>query len=245
MTTLAPVDHVHLNIRQDMPLEKIRADVAAAFSSSPDTIVFNECTTVTHKAIRSQAREHGYGVYAPRGAASQVVIAWKKSRFSLLLKRARLAGPGLRNVTPNRYVVRVRLQDRATGKRVVVVGTHMISSGWTGAKHLDAFRRAHWHAHMGVMRRVMRRAVEANDLVIWSGDLNRPAWSFKGRPLPSLRFAGTCSVVAETGPTHGGARFDYAGAVSRICRVTATARTFDAHSDHRGIRVRYTLKETS
>lgn len=241
MTTLAPVDHVHLNIRQDMTPEKIRADVAAAFSSAPDSIVFNEAGPTAHKSIKAHAKEHGYGVYIPRGAASQVVVVWRKARFSLLLKRTRFAGPGLRNVTPNRYVVRVRLRDRATGKRVVVIGTHMISSGWTGVKHMDVFRRAHWRGHMAVLRRVVRRAVAVNDLVIWSGDLNRPSWSFKGRPLPRLRFAGACSVVAETGPTHGSTRFDYTGAISRVGKVTEDATTFDAHSDHRGIRVRYTL----
>ena len=240
MTALAPVDHVHLNVRPDMPGEQVRADVAAAFSTRPDSIVFNECTVVTRGAIRAQAKALGYGVFIPRGAGDQLAICWRRDRFTLLLKKAVLAGLGRRNVTPNRYVARVRLQD-VTGKRVVVVGTHMVSSGWTGAKHLDAWRRAHWHAHMAVMRRVVRQAVEVNDLVIWSGDMNRPPWSFKGRPFPRLRFAGACSIVAKTGPTHGGTTFDYTGAISRVGKVTEDAKTFRAHSDHRGIRARYTL----
>lgn len=239
-TTLTPIDHVHLNIRADMAADRVRADVTEAFSTRPDTLVFNECTRVTRAAIREHAKTLGYGVFIPKGAGDQLAVCWRRDRFTLLLKKAVLAGLGRRDVSPNRYVARVRLQDRATGKTVVVIGTHMVSSGWTGVWHLEMWRRAHWHAHMAVMRRVVRRAVAANDLVIWSGDMNRPTWAFKGRLFPRLRFSGTCSVVASTGPTHGKTRFDYTGAVSRVTKVTAKATTFDAHSDHRGIRARYT-----
>lgn len=240
---MRPINHVHLNIRPDMSPEKIRADVEEAFSTQPDTLVFNEVGPTARAAIRRHATGR-YGVYVPRGAASQVVICWSKRRFSLLLKRAVQAGKGRLNVTPNRYAVRVRLLDES-GKRVVVVGTHMVSSGWTGVRHLDAWRQAHWYAHQEVLRRVLKRAARANDLVIWSGDMNRPPWSFKGRVFPRLRFTGTCSRIAETGPTHGPTRFDYTGAISARAQVEVSADTFDAHSDHRGIRVRYTLKETS
>lgn len=244
------VRHTHLNIRPDQDPDDIGAAVTDAFAGLPDTIGFNEATAVTHEAIRDLARQHGYGVYVPDGAANQLVICWRRSRFSLLLRRTRVTHPGRGGVTPHRYVARVRLVDKLTQLKVVVAVTHLISSGWTGATSTrdalrrlvpDAWRRARWQAHMAVMRRILRTAVKANDLVIWSGDMNRPAWSFSGRVFPRLRFTGTCSVVADTGPTHGGARFDYTGAISRVRQVRVTADTFDTRSDHRGIRARYTL----
>lgn len=228
--------HLQLNIKGTMSAVRIRQDVARAFAMAPDSIVFNECTSVTRAAIHAKATELGYGVFVPEGAAAQVVIVWNAKRYRCTYMHATFAAKGKTHVGPNRYVVRVRLVDIVTGRTVSVVGTHMMSSGWTGSKWLDAWRQRAWYAHEAVMAAILRHVYARNDIVVWSGDLNRPPSTWRGAILPKYRVKGAAtSTVVHTGHTHGRTTFDYTGVLAKRLHVTAhpLLRTF--RSDHKGI----------
>lgn len=239
--------HVHANIRPNMSDDLIRADVRTLFDLDPDFIGINEACTITRDEIWDLAEARGYGVYVPRGAADQLVLVWKKSTYRVLLRKTKRAGVGRASVSPHRYVARVRLVDVELSLRVVAIVSHMISSGWTGVKHLDAWRRAHWFAHQVVLRRILMVAYRANAAVYWGLDGNRPPRTFKNprRPFPRLRPAGArTAAVADTGPTHGRERFDYMGVASRDHKITTRARTIPLHSDHHAIATTYTWHST-
>ena len=229
--------HLQVNIKQTMKAKAIRADVRRAFQLNPDTIVFNEAVRVTHAAIRAEARERGYGVYIPQGSASQVVLVWRESKYRAAWRKTTKAMGGRKHVSPNRYVVRVQLTDRETGETVMLVGTHMVSSGWTGSKWLDAWRQRGWFLHERVMAAVLRWVYRHNDVVIWSGDLNRPPYTFRGRVLPKYRIGrAKTSLVLRTDHTHGRTTFDYTGVLSkhRVVQVKSVS-TPAFRSDHDGI----------
>ena len=234
--------HLQLNVQQTMGAAKIREDVIAAFSLRPTTIVFDEAVAVTHEAIRAGAKARGYEVLIPTGAASQVVLAWDASVYELVSSKVTFAMKGKEHVSPNRYVVRAKLRDTLTGQLVVLVGTHMVSSGWTGSKSLDAWRQAGWFAHEAIMAAILLAAYLANEVVIWSGDLNRPPSTFSGTVLPKFRIAGAAtSEIVETDGTHGRTIFDYVGILSRKLKVTvAHWSTPDFNSDHDGVLVEAT-----
>lgn len=234
--------HIQANIKpgdSEADQDRIRRAVQMLFARNPDTATVNEANAHTHRALKAQGKRLGYGVYIPRGAASQVVLIWKKARFECILRKSVQAGDGRRNVTPNRYVNRIRLRDRLTTALGVVIGTHAISSGWTGPKLLDGFRRGHWAKHMDVLRRIQRTAYRLNDWVIGSGDLNRPwneaAWI--GELMPRSTYKnGAAAQVVPTGATHdGGARFDYVWVVSRWLEATTKGAVYTQPSDHRAV----------
>lgn len=233
--------HIQTNIKPGdsrADRDRIRRAVQQMYARNPDTATINEANSHTHRALKAQGKRLGYGVYIPQGAASQVVLIWKKSRFACILRKAVQAGDGRRNVTPNRYVVRVRLRDRLTTALGVVIGTHAISSGWTGPKLLDVFRRGHWAKHVDVLRRIQRAAYRFNDWVIGAGDLNRPwdqaAWISDLLPRATYKAAESAQVV-KTKATHGSARFDYVWVISRWLKATTKGVVYDQPSDHRAV----------
>lgn len=232
--------HLQLNIKNTMSPWAIRSDVDKAFSLDPDTIVFNECRITHHEAIRRNAAEKGYGVYiAGRGARGQVVLCWKKSRFDASFKRSTYAAKGRKHVQPSRYVQRVSLVDRQTHERVNLVGTHTVASGWTGRRFLDVWRRLNWHGHELVMAGVLRWVVRHNAVVIWSGDMNRPPHTFKGRLFPHFHPRGLkTDLIVKTNATHYRAIYDYVGVLSKHRNVRVVSwKTVPFHSDHDGVLV--------
>ena len=240
---LATHRHLQLNIKQTMPHARIVSDVRRAFAPMPDTIVFNEAVAITHDAIRSIAAASGYGVRIDKGPAGQVVLAWRLDKFRAEAHKATLAMPGRKDVTPTRYVKRTRLRTLDTGRRRMLVGTHMVASGWTGTKHLDAWRQRGWYGHAAIMTTLLRAVAMNpwNDVVIWSGDCNRPPYAWTGkRPFPRLtNVAGLAtSKIVDTDHTHGGITFDYVGFLSRKAKVrVAHWSTPSFNSDHDGILV--------
>jgi hypothetical protein len=229
---------LQINIKQTMPEWKIRADVRRAFYLKPDTIVFNEAVAATHDEMRRQAKALGYDLFIPHGAAGQVCLAWRMDVFDSGWERVVEAMGGRKHVSPNRYVVRVRLVRKDNGESVALVGTHMVSSGWTGSHWLDAWRRSGWYKHVRVMRKVLAHVAAHSDVVIWSGDCNRPPYTWHGKAWGGLlaqfrRFA--TDIVVKTDHTHGNVTFDYVGTLSRKIRVRVTDwATPGFYSDHDG-----------
>lgn len=235
--------HLQINIKQTMTRDKVRADVVRAFDFEPDTIVFNEATEVAHAAIRRECATRGYEALILDGSAGQVVLVWDAALFEAEFSTATLTGLGRKRVTPRRYVVRARLRVRATGRYRPLAGTHMVASGWTGKRHIDAWRQKMWYAHAAVMIPLLRRVASrpGNEVVIWSGDCNRPPsmWAAK-RPFPRLTgLAGyASSFIVDTDATHYRTTFDYVGVLSRgvVVRV-ADWSTPSFASDHDGVLV--------
>ena len=230
--------HLQLNIQQTMSAAHIVADVQRAFSLNPDTIVFNEAVARTHIAILSHAAKYGYEVFIPEGAASQVVLVWKKDVFYMEYASATFAMAGRKGVTPSRYVVRARLLHYATGRHMFLVGTHMVASGWTGGTDLDAWRQAGWYAHEKVMAGILSRLTAQWDIVLWSGDMNRPPSTFpNGVVFPAFQVEGAkTSMVLQTDHTHGPVTFDYVGVLSQRIAVKVIETSTPAfNSDHDGV----------
>lgn len=230
--------HLQINAEQTNSADKIRADVRHAFALKPDTIVFNEANAVTHAEIRSEAKRLGYAYFIPKGAASQVCLVWNAKRYRKTYQTSTFAMKGKTHVSPNRYVVRVSLVDRSTGQKVALVGTHMVSSGWTGSRSLDLWRQRGWYAHYAVLKTVLSWVYRHFDVVIWSGDMNRPPYTFsRGQTFTALRFKGAKTAgTVKTDGTHGKTIFDYVGVLSRSHKVrTVRVSTPAFHSDHDGV----------
>lgn len=233
--------HLQLNIKQTMHPNRIEEDVRRAFALQPDTIVFNECIDVTHRAIRRHVAERGHysAFIAPSSSASQVVLVWDDHKYELVFVRVKMAMRGRKRVSPHRYVVRARLRHRESRQLGMLVGTHMVSSGWTGSTWLDAWRQKGWNLHYAVMAGILQGAARRHDWLIWSGDCNRPPRTFNGPPFAAYRVKGAAtSEVVVTDGTHGRLIFDYVGLISmrlrmRLVRVT----TPGFNSDHDGVLV--------
>jgi hypothetical protein len=245
--------HVQTNIKQTMSVEEILQDVQAAFYLAPDSIVFNEARSPAIAAVLACAADLGYGTFIPSHLdknASQNVIAWKKKLdLEETFEESMFCMSGRKKVSPHRYYDRVRLVESVTAGRSVrrfskgIGGTQMVSSGWTGSKSLDAWRQKGWYAHEAVMAAILRRQYRHNDLVIWSGDCNRPPTAFPGFPpdwskvLPKFQIKGAkTSMVVRTGHTHGGITFDYVGILSRNLEVMVDHwSTPHVNSDHQQV----------
>lgn len=230
--------HLQLNAEQTNPAAKINADVVKAFDQQPDSIVFNECNSITRAAIRREARKRGYGVFFPKGAASQLALVWRLSRYRHVAHAVRFAMKGYDRRSPNRYVIWVRLRDVRTGETVTVVGTHTVSEAFTHRDATTAWRKRGWNRHAGVMGRVIARQSARCDVLIWSGDMNRPNTTFPGGvlfPMFAVKGAKT-SRVLHSGHTHGSVTFDYIGVVSREHAVRSDSVTTPSfYSDHDGV----------
>jgi endonuclease/exonuclease/phosphatase (EEP) superfamily protein YafD len=246
-TTVTNHRHLQLNVQQTMGAEQIRADVAKAFSLRPDTIVFNEAGPTLHGWLHVHAEALGYDYFIPKGAASQVVLVWNTMKFRDTYRTATFGSGGRKGVSPNRYVVRVRLVARATGRTLSLVGTHATSSGWTGSRVLDAWRQRAWYQLWAVMVGVIRWVYGKTDWVLWSGDMNRPPYTFRnGRPFTALRFKGAATKeVLHTDATHGSIIFDYVGVLSRELAITAKTSTPAFNSDHDGVLADLTLPDAA
>lgn len=231
--------HVHANIQQTMPEEKIRADVREVFAESPDTAAFNELNADSRDEIEKLAKAKRYGhVFGP-DALNQLGVIWDLDRYSLVEAASKRSTKGRTGVTPDRGRLRVTLRDRKTGKLVKIVVTHFIAQAWTTSNKLTAFRKAQWFVqYRGLVGSVKRNG--ATGICIYSLDGNKPLSSWTGgKPFPALtsKLKGWKSaLVASTGPTFGKSTYDYVGVAAKSTAVSVTAtRVENLHSDHHAV----------
>lgn len=233
------MNHVHLqlNINQYMAASKINEDVLAALHQGADTIVLNEVTETAAKALRTFGSGRGYAAFRGHGSASQIVVLWRDDRYELVDATQRQATDGVTGISPDRFVLVVRLREKATGLIVAVMGTHMISEAWTHKDETTAYRRRTWRKHYKLMRQLVRST--RADILVGSGDLNRPRGTFPRPNTPlALLIPRNRGGIVKTGNTHGSVVFDYVWFSSAKRRMSVIRQhTIRFHSDHRGVLV--------
>lgn len=236
MPTMVRTKLAHANIKQTMSSEKIEADTKKMLGFNADLYTFCEASATLRKIVRASDLGHVIG----DGAASQLVVAWDKSRYDKIRHKQRRVNLGRAKVQPHRYLLMVWLRDKRTGKIVVLIATHMIASGWTG-KHWaggvwDRWRRAQWWIHLTAMSASVRYwARKPGHVVYWAGDMNRPYNTFKNPPPFHQFFVknGKTGYTVRTSGTHGSRTYDYTGVVSKtICVNPVSDSTPSLHSDH-------------
>lgn len=232
--------HLHLNVKRTMPRAKVTADIERAFKMDPDTIGMCELETPWHhQEFLRCARQYGYDTYLPsKGSAGALGLAVKASYGHIVQRKAHFCVPGVRRMSPHRWILTAKVRRHVDDGTVLVAETHQYASGWTGRKSRDALRQARWYIGMTAVRAVMRRETKGCDVVIGAGDLNRPPSTFRKGVLPGLlaKTGMAATGYAHTDATHGRNTFDYAWFLSKTVKPKVDSwSTPEFHSDHDAI----------
>lgn len=216
----------------DSPEETKKA-IDIAFAADADTISWTEIETapqVAHIAARA-----GWTTFWPSGkpevvAKNAVPISFRNDTFTLIKGRSYFASEGLHDVSPSRWVTRVWLKHKASGKQLSRVAHHSIS-GVDGAGKAPVEWRRKMHAKdIAKFQEVMNLDTIS---VIGSADFNTTRLrSLIGDPF---RFD-----VPSSGGSHSGRLIDWVVRKPHPDHKFVSVKFVDlGPSDHDGVRAAY------
>lgn len=238
---------------------RFERDVAALLRTNADVFALQEVRSSWRRKILSELP--GWDVYQPEGKRAQVdPIIWRKSRFLLLDKGSErvargsvLAGWG--GSVPPRYANWVRLYDRVTGSKVVVVSTHLHASIERKGKPRRLRRTRQAYGHIRALRRFAAGVCDCDEVFI-AGDFNID-WDADRRvrhrkfPFRVLYKGGHPHLVPcwawsrAKGGTHGrkGRKIDYVWhrRSEAVQSVKARILRDGYHSDHHPVLATYNI----
>jgi len=81
-------------------------------------------------AVFADLRQRGWGTRRFPNGAKELAISWRRSRFEYVSSSSRLVAYGVDEVTGrypfgHRYIIRVTLRHRETGRKLSVINTHL------------------------------------------------------------------------------------------------------------------------
>lgn len=174
-----------LNLAKQNSLAQMRADIKEVAAKS-DVIGFQEAEGDNGvKAVKELEATKGWKVWWPGGAANAVAIAWRTDplttsrveNFQSYGTRVTKAHDGIKEVTPNRYVVVLSLRDSVTGFLYSNVNGHAISQAFTD--HPE--RKPLWDKWADAVVDTNTRLINEKDrFIIGSADANRDKWNIPG-----------------------------------------------------------------
>ncbi|MGA8256435.1 MAG: hypothetical protein WB767_07650 [Nocardioides sp.] len=169
--------------------------------------------------VYSLLRRKGWDTkrFTPERSERELAVSWRRSRFSLVGAVLHRVAPGVDDIVGrypfgDRFVLRVTLRERATGREISVINTHLpqaIEDLDRAGRWRETFNAARARGQLERMTAIWRRA--PGRWVIGTGDYNFDARSdARVRPLGGIsrRYAGTAvSTYASAGfgdirPTH-------------------------------------------
>jgi len=226
---------VTINVKNNplMPQAHVEHDVREA-SKQGSLIGWQEIGPERYlKAIKALGPD--WGTYAPHDGGLQIPdpISWNKKIWQKEDAGFERTIHGKAKVTPNRYITWVKLKNKATGKEIVRVNTHLVSGAFSG-KGDHAFRLAAWKTHMQKLDALVDRFEKKGLDVIVGGDFNRDGFKVMGDRVKYDNPLGQ--------PTHGRSHYDYL-MHTRSRDLRRTGEHVDHHyfSDHDAVVGRYKL----
>jgi hypothetical protein len=144
-----------------------------------------------------------WGHYMPHDGGLHIPnpISWKKSVWKKEDAGFLRTHHGLAKVSPNRYITWVKLKNRATGREIVRVNTHLVSGAWGAHKPTTAWRREMWRTHMQKLDALVADFKRQGLAVIVGGDFNRDSFEVLGH---RVAYDNKLNVG-----THGRSTYDY------------------------------------
>lgn len=229
--------HLQASMQRTDPAADRSDSIDAAFEAGAHTISWTEVENIA-MARRIEARA-GWRTFWPSGNHEDVVarnyipISWRRDTWEFERGDAWFASEGMAEVSPARFVVRVWLRHRLTGRVHSRVSHHAVSGvDGDGVAPVDWRRRMHAR-DIDKFREVMNFGMVP---VIGSGDFNTTR-------LRSLLGDAFRYDVPDSGGSHGDRLIDwvvrrphreYDFVESRFIRLGT--------SDHRGVRSTYTYR---
>lgn len=232
-STAAPVQKqigvASFNTWHDLTVTQARSDARAISSrGGVDIIGWQEAEklgpiyrTGTGRAtsggrVYSGNLDHGkWTTFVPSGAANAVPVSWRSDQFTLESTAVHLMHSGIAHKFPNRYVVRVRLHDKATGLSVAILNTHLNSSIDANGHPKDNVNTRRAVEHIAKLRDLVKRSTAK--VVFVTGDFNIDATDdakvrdprFPVRQLGPVATSAWMRYPGDAKPTHGDRRIDY------------------------------------
>jgi hypothetical protein len=165
-----------LNVKSnpEMSQAQVKHDVKKA-SHTADLIGWQE---ISPKRYLSAIRQLGpnWGTYAPHDGKLQIEdpISWKKSVWQKEDAGFIKTHDGKAKVSPNRYITWVKLKNRATGKDIVRINTHLVSGAFShGQRPTTAWRQAMWSKHQQKLEALVDHYKKQGLDVVVGGDFNK------------------------------------------------------------------------
>jgi hypothetical protein len=175
--------------------------------------------------------------YMPRDGGLHIPVpiswkndVWKKEDAGFIRTHHGKAG-----ISPNRYITWVKLKNRATGKEIVRVNTHLVSGAWGGPRPQKDWRQDMWRLHMTKLDGLVDHFEKQGLTVVVGGDFNRDSFHVMGK---QMRYDNNLHVG-----THGRSTFDYVmhSRDEHLKRLGGFVQGGYA-SDHDAVVVRYKLR---
>lgn len=254
---------VTMNQFNQLSIAQARADAVAVTSkSAADIVGWQEATRFG--SVFGTLRDRGWATRRFPGGAKELAVSWRQSEFEYVASTSRLVAFGVDDVTGrypfgNRYIIRVTLRHRATGRLLSVINTHLPH------KSEDRDRPGHWTRTSNAARarfqlERMRREWETapGRWVVGTGDYNFDARADARVGLPRAPAQALAPVARSSyavlggrnlPPTHPptGRYIDYVHASktsldSGDLKFLSQRTLFGLNSDHRALLVRMVLR---
>ncbi len=252
-----------MNQYRKLPVSQALADARTMASrSGVDVIGWQESQRFGR--VFSALRGRGWATRRFPHGAKQLAVSWRRSKFAYVSASSRLVAYGVDQVSGrypfgHRYIIRVTLRHRPTGRKLSVINTHLPQ------KIEDLDRPGRWTTTSNAararfqlerMRREWRQA--PGRWVVGTGDYNFDARADARTGLPRapakvLAPVATASYAVLGGrdllPTHPptGRHIDYVHAAKSDLKAGhiefLEQRSFgNLHTDHRALLVRMALR---
>ena len=225
--------HLQASMQYSDTVAQRRGAITAAFDTDVHTISWTEIETI--EQVRHIQARSGWATYWPSGspevrARNAVPVSWQTSVFEFVRGRSWQSSEGMAGVSPSRWVTRVWLRHRPSGRIQSRIAHHSVS-GVDGAGRDPVEWRRRMHAQN---IETFRMAMMLDTVpVIGSGDFNTTR-------LRSLLGSSFRYDVPASGGSHGSRLIDW------IVRRPHSHLTFRAArfvtlgaADHKGVIARY------
>ncbi len=216
----------------DSPTEMKRS-IDVAFAAGADTISWTEIETATQ--VHHIAGRAGWTTFWPSGrpevvAKNAVPISFRNDTFKFVKGHSYFASEGLHDVSPSRWVTRVWLTHRASGKELSRVAHHSVSGVDGAGKQPVEWRRKMHAKDIAKFKEVMNLD---NISVIGSADFNTTR-------LRTLLGSSFRYDVPENGGSHGARLIDWIVRKPHPDHKFVGVHFVDlGPSDHNGVRAAY------
>ena len=254
---------VTMNEFSQLSVAQATAD-ARSLTSRPAVDVVGWQEAQHFAAVFRTLKGRGWETKRVPAGAKELAVSWRRSEFEYVAATSRLVAFGVDEVTGrypfgNRYIIRVTLRHRATGRLLSVINTHLPH------KSEDRDRPGHWTRTSNAARarfqlERMRREWETapGRWVVGTGDYNFDARADARVRLPRAPARALASVARSSyavlggrnlRPTHPptGRYIDYVHAArsdlaSGDLKFLSQRTLFGFNSDHRPLLVRMVLR---
>ena len=254
---------VTMNEFNQLSIAQARADAVSVTSkSAADIVGWQEARGFG--PVFGTLKDRGWATRRFPSGAKELAVSWRRAEFAYVGATSRLVAFGVDEVTGrypfgNRYIIRVTLRHRATGRLLSVINTHLPH------KSEDRDRPGHWTRTSNAARarfqlERMRREWETapGRWVVGTGDYNFDARAdarvgLRRAPAKALASVARAAYAVLGGgdlrPTHPptGRYIDYVHAArsdleSGEIKFLSQRTLFGFHSDHRPLLVRMVLR---